>query len=109
MRPLGAFSGEQGTPIKSKCGTKSVLGDILSCLDWPCRVRDCRMTEDKTRTQKLEEMLDDPQSVSSDAGSVTNRSISDAIALDKHMAKKEAASSRRLGIRIGKFVGPSHY
>jgi hypothetical protein len=64
---------------------------------------------DKTRTQKIEDMLDEPQSVSSDAGSLTNRSISDAIALDKHMAKKEAVTSRRMGIRIGKFIGPRHY
>ena len=67
------------------------------------------MTDEKTRTQKLDDMLDEPQSVSSDAGSVTNRSIPDAIALDKHMAKKEAASASRMGIRIGKFIGPGHY
>lgn len=64
---------------------------------------------EKTRTQRLDEMLDEPQSVSSDAGSVTNRSIRDAIDLDKHMAKKDAAASPRMGIRIGKFIGPRHY
>ena len=54
-------------------------------------------------------MLDDPHAVSSDAGSVTNRSIRDAIALDEHMAKKEATKSKRMGIRIGRFIGPRHY
>ena len=63
------------------------------------------------RAEKIEDMLDDPASVSSDAGNVTNRSIPDAIALDKHLAGKEGvtAKTKYMGIRVGRFTAPEHY
>ncbi len=65
----------------------------------------------KTRVEKLDEMLDEPQSVSSDAGNVNNRSIPDAIALDKYLTQKESitAKPKRMGIRMGRFRAPEHY
>jgi len=64
-----------------------------------------------TRKEKIEEMLDDPQSVSSDAGSVNNRSIPDAIALDKHLDKQDVVDNvpKYMGFRLGKFKAPEHY
>jgi hypothetical protein len=64
-----------------------------------------------TRDEKIEEMLDDPASVASDAGNVTNRSIPDAIALDKYLAGKEGvtAKTKYMGFRMGKFLAPEHY
>lgn len=64
-----------------------------------------------TRDKKLEDMLDDPQAASSDAGSVTNRSIPDAIALDKYMSGKTAAAAgtKYMGLRMGVFRAPEHY
>jgi len=64
-----------------------------------------------TRNEKIEEMLDDPESVSSDAGNVTNRSIPDAIAMDKHLAGKEGvtAKTKYMGFRLGRFTAPEHY
>lgn len=64
-----------------------------------------------TRDEKIEDMLDDPDSVSSDAGSVNNRSILDGIALDKHLAGKEgvAAKTKYMGFRLGRFKAPEHY
>lgn len=64
-----------------------------------------------TRAEQLEEMLDDPDSVSSDAGSVNNRSIPDAIELDKHLTGKDAVSNKAkyMGIRMGIFRAPEHY
>jgi len=64
-----------------------------------------------TRAQKIEDMLDDPQSVSSDAGNVNNRSIPDAITLDKYLTQKESitAKPKRMGFRMGVFRAPEHY
>jgi hypothetical protein len=64
-----------------------------------------------TRTTKLEEMLDDPAAASSDAGSISNRSLQDAIALDKHLSGKESVTNKakRMGFRMGVFRAPEHY
>ena len=64
-----------------------------------------------TRDAKIEDMLDDPDSVSSDAGNVNNRSIPDAIALDKHLSGKEGvkAKTKYMGIRMGRFTAPEYY
>jgi len=63
------------------------------------------------RDATLEDMLDEPQSVSSDAGSVNNRSIPDAIELDKYLTGKTAVSAKPkyMGIRFGVMRAPEHY
>ncbi len=51
-------------------------------------------------------MLDEAQSVSSDAGSVTRRSIRDAIALDEYLTRKR---SSKFAVGVGKFQTTSHF
>jgi hypothetical protein len=65
----------------------------------------------ETRDATLEEMLDNPESVTSDAGSISNRNIKDAIALDKYLTAKEAvtAAPAYMGLRLGRFTAPEHY
>jgi hypothetical protein len=57
---------------------------------------------------KISEVLDKPRTVSADGLSVTQHSIPDLIALEKHRANQAASGSRRLGIRIGRFLPPAH-
>lgn len=64
------------------------------------------MPEEISRTEKLENMLDEAQSVSSDAGSVTRRSIRDAIALDEYLTRKR---SSKFAVGVGKFQTTSHF
>jgi len=47
-----------------------------------------------------------PQSVAVPGLSVTRHSLSDQIELDKYLARKRAAASRSLPIRIGKLRPP---
>lgn len=41
-------------------------------------------------SEQIEEAANNPQAVSGDGGSVTERSIADLIAAEKHLAEKEA-------------------
>ena len=43
-----------------------------------------------------------PKRASGDAGSVEQHSLSDQIAADKHLASKQAATGRGLGIKLAK-------
>jgi hypothetical protein len=61
-------------------------------------------------TTKIEEQLDKPKNISMGDMSISNHSISDMIAADKYISKKQAtATTETLGIRIGKFKSPEHF
>ena len=47
-----------------------------------------------------------PKRASGDSGSVEQHSLNDQIAADKHLASKEAASGKGLGIRKVKLAPP---
>lgn len=61
-------------------------------------------------TDSLEKVIHDnasgPKSASGDAGSVEQHSLPDQIAADKHIASKNAMSSKGLGIKLVK-LSPS--
>jgi hypothetical protein len=63
----------------------------------------------KSSQEIIDELLNKPKSVSSDAGSVTRVSVHDVIAADKHAAKKAAPAGSRLGLRMGVFRAPEHF
>lgn len=54
----------------------------------------------------IAEQAAEPASMTTDAGTTTNRSMDDLIKADKHLANKRAAASGSLGIRLTKVVGP---
>ena len=58
---------------------------------------------------RIEEALDKASSVSVDGMSVSNRSIAEIIAADKHLARKAASTAGALGIRMGVMRGPGQY
>jgi len=47
-----------------------------------------------------------PAKVSGDAGSVEQHKLTDQIEADKYLASKEAAQSKKRGLRFNKFVPP---
>jgi hypothetical protein len=47
-----------------------------------------------------------PAKVSGDAGSVEQHKLSEQVAADKYLASKEAAKSKRRGLRFNKFIPP---
>lgn len=57
--------------------------------------------EDSIRENALQ-----PAKASGDLGSVEQHSLSDQIAADRYLQEKQAARSRRLGLRITKIVPP---
>jgi hypothetical protein len=57
----------------------------------------------------IDDLLTKPKQVSSDAGSVTNVSVYEVIAADKHARKKAATSSSGMGLRFGRFTPPEHF
>ena len=62
-------------------------------------------------SDKIEELVDKPRNVSSDAGSIGQHSIPDLIEADKYLARKAsvAANPKRMGIRMGVLRAPEHY
>ena len=54
-------------------------------------------------------LLDNPSSVTSESGSVTNIRIADVIELDKHIAQKSLKASPFAAIHRATLRGPSHY
>lgn len=60
---------------------------------------------------EIEEQAQNPDSVSSDAGSVSNRSLDELIEADKYLESKTAASTKtkRLGFRMGIFRSPGQF
>lgn len=63
---------------------------------------------DKTPKERITELVNKAQSVSSDVGSRTEVSISDVIAADKHLART-ATPGKRMGFRMGVMRGPAQY
>ena len=57
----------------------------------------------------IDTLLDNPKSVSSPSGSVTNISIPEAIAADKHIARKAITANPFFGIKRAIARGPRHY
>ena len=62
-------------------------------------------------SDKIEELVDKPRNVSSDAGSIGQHSIPDLIAADKYLAQKAsvAAKPANMGVRFGVLRAPEHY
>jgi len=63
---------------------------------------------DKTPLERVSELVNKAQSVSSDVGSKTEVSIPDAIAADKHLART-GKMGKFMGVRIGVMRGPEQY
>lgn len=57
-------------------------------------------------SEALVAALDAPVSVSGDAGSVTNRSLTELIEADRYVASKDAASKASRGLRITRLLPP---
>lgn len=55
---------------------------------------------------RIREAAQEPVSASSDAGSVTQRSLSELIEADRYLASKEAVRSRSRGLKLSKFIPP---
>ena len=54
----------------------------------------------------IRENAQQPANAAGDSGSVEQHSLSDQIAADRYLQEKQAARSRRLGLRITKIVPP---
>jgi hypothetical protein len=57
----------------------------------------------------IDTLLDNPSSVTSQSGSVTNLRIPDVIAADKHIAQKSLKASPFAALHRATLRGPSHY
>ena len=66
---------------------------------------------EQTAVSKVEELLNEPASVSDDAGSVQNIRIQDAIAAEEHLARKAASTAKnaRFGFGVAVLRGPRQY
>lgn len=56
--------------------------------------------------QTIRENADGPAKASGDSGSMEQHKLSDQIAADRYLASKQAAKSKRLGLRFTKIVPP---
>jgi hypothetical protein len=56
--------------------------------------------------QTIRDNADGPAKASGDSGSMEQHKLSDQIAADRYLASKQAAKSRRLGLRFTKIVPP---
>lgn len=57
-------------------------------------------------SERIEEVAAGPSSVSGDGHSVSQQSVGDLIAADKHLAAKSAAARAHMGLRFTKLVPP---
>ena len=57
----------------------------------------------------IENLSENPKAVTSPSGSVTQIAISEAIAADNHLAKKNMTTSMFTGLRRAVARGPRHY
>ena len=67
------------------------------------------MATTKTASEAIDAALNSPRSKSLGDISATAHSIPDLIAADKHQARKAAAASASMGVRIGVMRGPEQY
>ena len=56
--------------------------------------------------QTIHDNADGPAKAAGDSGSVEQHKLSEQIAADRYLASKQAAKSKRLGLRITKIVPP---
>lgn len=56
--------------------------------------------------QSIRDNAQQPAKASGDAGSVEQHSLPDQITADRYLASKQAARSKRLGLRFNKVVPP---
>lgn len=56
--------------------------------------------------QAIRDNADGPAKASGDAGSVEQHKLPDQIAADRYLASKQAAKSKRLGLRFTRIVPP---
>ena len=56
--------------------------------------------------QKIRDNADGPAKAAGDSGSMEQHKLSEQIAADRYLASKQAAKSKRLGLRITKIVPP---
>lgn len=56
--------------------------------------------------QTIRENADGPAKAAGDSGSMEQHKLSDQIAADRYLASKQAAKSKRLGLRFTKIVPP---
>jgi len=56
--------------------------------------------------QTIRDNADGPAKASGDSGSMEQHKLSDQIAADRYLASKQAAKSKRLGLRFTKIVPP---
>ncbi|WP_437226548.1 hypothetical protein SH661x_004643 [Planctomicrobium sp. SH661] len=56
--------------------------------------------------QSIRENADGPAKAAGDSGSMEQHKLSEQIAADRYLASKQAAKSKRLGLRITKIVPP---
>lgn len=65
---------------------------------------------EKTVAETLDTQIRDnaagPKKATGDSGSVEQHSLTDQIAADKHLASKQAASSKGLGVKLVKLSPP---
>ena len=68
------------------------------------------MSDNELQTE-IEDQATNPESVSSDAGSVSNRPLDDLIEADRYLTSKAAASTqtKRMGFRLGIFRAPGQF
>lgn len=62
------------------------------------------MAEDLDQT--IRDNADGPAKAAGDSGSMEQHKLSEQIAADRYLASKQAAKSKRLGLRITKIVPP---
>lgn len=63
------------------------------------------MTDDLENT--IRENAQGPAKVSGDAGAVEQHSLADQIAVDRYLKSRQAANSKKRGLRISKLAPPS--
>ena len=56
--------------------------------------------------QTIHDNADGPAKAAGDSGSMEKHKLSEQIAADRYLASKQAAKSKRLGLRITKIVPP---
>ena len=56
--------------------------------------------------QTIRDNADGPAKAAGDSGSMEQHKLSEQIAADRYLASKQAAKSKRLGLRITKIVPP---
>jgi len=70
----------------------------------PAAAQDTTMADDLENT--IRQNAEGPAKVAGDAGSVEQHSLSDQIEADRYLASKQAAKTKRRGLRFNKLIPP---